>query len=95
MKETQAQAGWIRDASVVVRAVLPHPDLWGPALGAVGRMARPGWWRRPPFVPVPGNSYWHFRLVTAYGGDGEEGGLTTRDVVAYLRWCQRSRSRRG
>jgi hypothetical protein len=84
---------WTRDAVVVTRAVLPHPGLWCAGLGAVRRMARRGWWHRAPFVPLPGEAYWQFRLVTAYGGDGEPGALTRSDVVAFLRWCQRSRPR--
>ena len=94
-------AGWGRDARVVVRAVAPHPGLWWAAVGALQRMARRGWWRRAPFLPVPGEAYWRFRLETAYGG-GEgagdaagAGALSPADVVAFLRWCQRSRPRRG
>jgi hypothetical protein len=86
---------WARDAAVVARAVLPHPGLWGTSLGAVRRMARRGWWHRAPFVPLPGEAYWRFRLVTAYGGNGEDAALTPSDVVAFLRWCKRSRPRRG
>ncbi len=80
---------------MVARAVLPRPALWWAAAGALRRLARPGWWHRPPFVPLPGEGYWRFRLVTAYGGDGEAEALTSSDVVAYLRCCQRSRPRRG
>jgi hypothetical protein len=86
---------WGRDAVVVARAVLPRPGLWGASAGALRRMARRGWWHRAPFVPVPGEAYWRFRLVTAYGGDGGTAELTPDDVVAFLRWCQRSRPRRG
>jgi hypothetical protein len=89
------RGGWGRDAAVVLRAVAPHPGLWWSTLGALRRMARRGWWHRAPFVPVPGEAYWHFRLVTAYGGDGDPEALTTADVLAYLRWCQRTRPRRG
>ncbi len=68
----------------------------GPALGALRRLARRGWWHRPPFLPVPGTAYWRFRLVTAFGGDGEEGGADAGDVVDYLRWCQEDAApRRG
>ena len=74
---------------------LPRPGLWWASAGALRRMARRGWWHRAPFLPLPGDAYWHFRLVTAYGGDGETGELTPDDVVAYLHWCQRSRPRRG
>jgi hypothetical protein len=84
-----------RDAVVVARAVLRHPELWWASLGAVRRLARPGWWRHAPFLPVPGDAYWQFRLVTANGGDGEGDMLARSDVVAYLRWCQKSRPGRG
>jgi hypothetical protein len=80
---------------VVVRAVLPRPALWWPATAALTRMARRGWWRRRPFLPVPGEAYWRFRLVTALGGTGEGQSMSTSDVVAYLRWCQRTSSHRG
>ncbi|HWD54249.1 MAG TPA: hypothetical protein VG346_03965 [Acidimicrobiales bacterium] len=86
---------WGRDGLVVVRAVVAHPSLWWAALGALGRLARRGWWRRRPFLPVPGDAYWRFRLVTANGGDGNSEPLRPADVVAYLRWCQRSRPHRG
>ncbi len=86
---------WVRDAAVVARAVFPRPTLWWASIGAVFRMARRGWWHRAPFVPLPGEAYWRFRIVTAYGGDGETGALTPSDVVAFLRWCKRSRPSRG
>jgi hypothetical protein len=86
---------WGRDAAVVARAVVPRPGLWWAAAGALRRLARRGWWHRAPFLPLPGEAYWRFRLVTAYGGDGEQAALSPADVVAYLRWCRRSRPRRG
>ena len=87
--------GWGRDAGVVLRAVGLHPRLWWASAGALRRMARRGWWHRVPFLPLPGEAYWRFRLETAYGGDGETGELSPGDVVAFLHWCQRSRPRRG
>ena len=84
-----------RDVAVVLFAVAAHPSIWWAGLAAVGRMARTRWWRRPPFLPLPGKSYWHFRLVTAFGGTGTEQPMTGRDVVAYLRWCRRTHPRRG
>jgi hypothetical protein len=88
-------ANWGHDAVVVFSAVWRRPALWGPTVGAVFRLARRGWWRRAPFLPVPGGSYWRFRLETAYGGQGAADELTREDVVAFLRWCQRSRPRSG
>ena len=84
-----------RDVVVVLLAVAAHPSVWWAGLAAVGRLARTGWWRRRPFLPVPGESYWAFRLVTAFGGTGSETPLTGRDVVAYLQWCRRTHPRRG
>jgi hypothetical protein len=50
-------------------------------------LARPGWWRRPPFLPTPDPGYLRFRLQTAYGDDGVEP-PTPGDLVTYLRWCR-------
>jgi hypothetical protein len=89
------KARWGRDAMVVVRAVVPHPSLWGPGLAAMGRLSRRGWWHRAPFLPLPGEAYWQFRLVTAHGGTGSGEALSAADVVAFLQWCRRTHPRRG
>jgi hypothetical protein len=84
-----------KDVAVVLSALLAHPSLWWAGIAALARFSRRGWWRRPPFLPVPGQSYWDFRLVTAFGGDGHEASLARQDVVAFLRWCQSTRPHRG
>ena len=61
-----------------MRAIALHPTIWLSALGAVFRLARQGWWRRPPFLPLPGEEYWRFRMVTVYGGPDD--GRTTSGV---------------
>jgi hypothetical protein len=86
---------WGRDVLVVLGAILPRPWLWWSGLTALARLSRRGWWHRSPFLPVPGEAYWHFRLVTAFGGSGDSAALAGPDVVAYLRWCRRARPRRG
>ena len=45
--------------------VVGRADRFGPPL------PRGRWWHRAPFLPVPGEAYWHFRLVTAFGGSGD------------------------
>ena len=75
-------AGWWWQVAV---AVLRRPGLWATALGQVLRLARPGWWRRPPFVPLPDPDYLRFRLETQYGSDREP---DPGDVVTYLHWCR-------
>lgn len=88
-------ASWRGDVVTVARAVVPRPSLWWVSLATLGRLARRGWWHRAPFLPVPGAAYWRFRLITAFGGTGEDAAPTTADVVAYLRWCRRTHPRRG
>lgn len=79
---------WRPAAGVVVRAVAVRPRLWPVAVATLARLARPGWWRRWPPVPVPAGEYWRFRMETAYGGRGDAP-LDPDDVVAYLEWCRR------
>ncbi len=70
-----------------------HPSLWPTAVAQAGRLARPRWWRRPPFLPVPHRDYLRHRLETQYGWDGEP---EPDDVITYLEWCrQMTRLRRG
>jgi hypothetical protein len=75
-------------AWAVALAVARRPQLWLVAAAALFRLARPGWWRRWPLLPIPAPGYLHLRVVTAYGGDGSQK-LLPGDVVAYLEWCRR------
>lgn len=65
--------------------VLAHPELWPTAIAQAHRLARPGWWRHRPFLPLPDAGYVRFRLQTGYGERGEP---TAADLVSYLRWCR-------
>ena len=77
-----SSAGWW---SQVAWAVGRRPSLWGVALVQLLRLARPGWWRRAPFVPLPDADYLRFRLETQYGSDHDP---EPGDVVTYLHWCR-------
>jgi hypothetical protein len=70
----------------VVVAVLRRPRLWPVAISQVVRLRRPGWWRRPPFLPVPDARWRRWRLVTVYGDDRPP---TASDVVTWLEWRRR------
>jgi hypothetical protein len=73
-------------AVAMVRAVWGRPDLWWSALGALRRLAVPGWWRRRPYLPVPDARLWDFRMLTAYGrADADP---RADDVRSYLAWCR-------
>jgi hypothetical protein len=71
-------------ASAVV-LVLVRPSLWPTALAQAHRLARPRWWTRPPYLPLPDREYLRFRFETQYGGAGRP---VPRDLVAYLEWCR-------
>ena len=81
MATTAGTAFWVR-ATVLV---LARPGLWATALRQAWRLARPRWWRRFPFLPVPDARYLAFRFETQYGADARP---DPRDLVAYLEWCR-------
>jgi hypothetical protein len=67
-------------------AVARRPGLWPVALREAKRLAAPGWWRRPPFLPLPPSDYRRFRLETMYGrGDHPP---EPADLVRWLEWCR-------
>jgi hypothetical protein len=70
----------------VVWAVARRPALWPTAVRQARRTARPGWWRRPPFLPLPGGEYLRFRLLTQYGDVDRT--PVPADAIAYLEWCR-------
>lgn len=67
------------------RALVRHPALWPTALSQVWRLAGKGWWRRPPFLPLPDRAYLRFRVHTAYGVDRDP---DPADIVTWLQWCR-------
>jgi hypothetical protein len=78
-----------RVARGAVRRVVLRPDLWWTAGGVLVRMARPGWWRSPPHLPLPDNRLWAFRMVTAYGDPRAV--PPPADVISFLEWCRGTR----
>jgi hypothetical protein len=81
----------MRWSGELIGGVLRRPDLWAEALRALVALAPDGWWRRPPFVPVPEPDYAAWRIATAYGDPDAD--VRPSDVIAYLAW--RRRRRRG
>ncbi len=71
----------------VAVAVVVRPRLWPVALRQAVRLAPSGWWRRPPFLPVPDPAYLRFRLQTQYGDATRA--PDPADLIAYLDWCRR------
>jgi hypothetical protein len=75
--------GWVLR---VAAALAVHPELWATAVRQVLVLAVDGWWRRPPFLPLPDGAYLRFRFQTMYGDP--ERSPDAADVVTYLRWCR-------
>jgi hypothetical protein len=75
-----------RTALATVVAVARRPWLWGTAVRQLFRLAPNGWWRRPPFLPLPDRRYLAFRLATQYGSPDHA--PEPGDVVEYLLWCR-------
>ena len=73
---------WVRVGAALVR----RPALWGTAVRQARRLAAPGWWRRPPFLPIPPRGYREMRAVTQYG-DPRHPPLP-HDVLHYMVWCR-------
>ncbi len=70
-------------------AVLFHPSLWIPAVRQAIRFTPDGWWRRPPFLPLPDRSYWKFRVETVFGASPSPlHVIGAQRLVEYLLWCR-------
>ncbi|MGH9029978.1 MAG: hypothetical protein ACRDV4_10245, partial [Acidimicrobiales bacterium] len=81
-------------ARTVVSAVMWRPWLWPVAVAETLRLAKPGWWRRWPPLPVPDEALWSFRVETAY--DVRSGWPASADEVrSFLEWCRRARGWRS
>ena len=66
-------------------AASAHCGGWPGAAGGAGLRS----------CPFPASAYWRFRLGDRVRRRRPSEALEPADVVAYLRWCQRSRPRRG
>lgn len=72
-------------SAALVLALVRRPNLWSTAWRTVTGLSSDGWWRRPPFLPIPDDGWMHFRLETAYGGDGS-GPMRAEDLLTFLEW---------
>lgn len=71
---------------------LRRPSLVPALLGLAWAARRRGWYRRPPFLPLPPASYLRWRLDTAYGDP--EAVPPEADTIRYLAWARRMRRKR-
>ena len=74
-----------------VRLALRRPSLLPALLGAAWAFRRRGWYRRPPFLPLPSTAYLRWRMDTAYG---DPDAVPPPDEAGrFLRWAARMRDR--
>lgn len=73
----------------MVGLVLRRPTLLPALLGFAWAARRRGWYRRPPFLPVPPSRYLRWRMDTAYGSD--DAAPPPQEAARYLRWARRMR----
>lgn len=64
-----------------------HPSVLLLLARAGWRFRGRGWWRRPPFLPLPPAEYLAWRLHTAYGDSAAAPDLG--ELERYLRWVMR------
>ena len=61
-----------------------NPRVAWDLLSLAWAMRTRGWYRAPPFLPVPPAEYLRWRMHTAYGDENALPPL--RDVLRYARW---------
>ena len=81
---------WTRLSLRLALLALRSPRTGAALLRVAWRFRRRGWWRRPPFLPLPAADYVRWRMYTAYG----DGNVVPpmEDVVRYARWAVRGRT---
>mgnify|MGYP006303902427 CR=1 FL=1 len=77
----------------IARQALGRPRLLAGLIRATWRFRARGWWKRPPFLPLPPREYMDWRMHTAYG----DGGRSPRveELHRYVRWANRLYRTRG
>jgi len=75
----------------LLRTLLRYPTSALDMLGFGWAVRRRGWYKRPPFLPLPSARYLRWREETAYG-DGNQG-PSTSETRRFLRWAARIRRR--
>lgn len=76
--------GWTAlTAALTLRAAV-NPRLALDLLRLAWSFRARGWWRRPPFLPLPPREYVRWRMFTAYGDENAVPPL--HDVIRFAKW---------
>jgi hypothetical protein len=77
----------------VLRAAVRSPGMIPDLVSAAWAFRRRGWYRRPPFLPLPSASYLRWRMDTAYGDP--DAVPPVDELRRFLRWARIMRQTRG
>jgi hypothetical protein len=75
---------WTRLTLALGARALRHPTLALDLLRVLWNFRARGWWRRPPFLPLPPREYVRWRMHTAYGD--HDAIPPADDIARYARW---------
>jgi hypothetical protein len=81
---TTAPRTWISLFFRLAPRAVVNPRLALDLLRTAWSFRRRGWWRTPPFLPLPDRAYLRWRMYTAYGS--EDAVPPVRDVTGFARW---------
>lgn len=79
---------WLRLTTVLALRSLRRPRLAADLLRVAWRFRARGWYRRPPFLPLPAPEYVAWRMHTAYGD--HHAIPPAEDLERYARWVGRT-----
>jgi hypothetical protein len=77
------------DSKELLAHLARHPRDVSVVVAAGWRLRRRAWWRRAPFLPLPGTDYWEFRLVTANATSDLL--MSAQSIVEAATWSVRQR----
>ncbi|MDQ3697588.1 MAG: hypothetical protein M3373_06135 [Gemmatimonadota bacterium] len=77
-------SSWTRLGIAIAGRVLRRPALAVDLARVVWNFRARGWYRRPPFLPLPPREYVRWRMHTAYGD--YDAIPPAEDIVRYARW---------
>lgn len=80
---------WFRLSAALAWRALKSPATAGGLLRVLWNFRARGWWRQPPFLPLPPREYVRWRMHTAYGDP--DAIPPADDVERYARWVRQQR----
>ena len=78
---------WRRLVLARIARSLRSPSLGVALLRVAWRFRKRGWYKTPPFLPLPPRDYVRWRMYTAYGD--YDAVAPAEDVERYARWAVR------